>query len=201
MRYSRWKKHRKSLFPHRQSVTTDLAATKSLLTTVQLATDFLADVCQQWEQTTIPLVESGIRVVTLRIGIVMAPDGGALAEVLPVFRKGLGGRMGNGKQYFPWIHIDDLASMICWAVKTPSIRGVLNGVAPNPVTNREYTATLAKVLNRAAMIPMPRLAMRLVLGEFADNLFLSQRVIPRNAVDAGFEFRFPELRPCLEDLL
>ncbi|MEM9413259.1 MAG: TIGR01777 family oxidoreductase, partial [Planctomycetota bacterium] len=162
---------------------------------------FLAEVCGQWEAAAAPIAEMGIRLVFIRIGIVLSEQGGALEKMLPVFRMGGGGRLGDGKQFFPWIHIDDLVSLICWAVNTPSVSGVLNGAAPNPVTNAEFTRSLASTLHRPAVLPVPKFAVRLMLGEFADSLFDSQRVIPAAALSNGFEFQFPNLETALSDLL
>ena len=165
------------------------------------ASDFLAETCKDWEQAASAAEEIGIRLCILRIGIVMARKGGALAEMLPVFRKGLGGRLGSGRQYFPWIHIDDLVSLINWAIDNQSASGVYNAVAPNPVTNREFTRQLATTLGRPAFLPVPKFAIRLALGEFADSLFHSQRVVPAAALRDGFEFQFNELDECLTNLL
>ena len=165
------------------------------------ASDFLAETCKDWEQAASAAEEIGIRLCILRIGIVMARKGGALAEMLPVFRKGLGGRLGSGRQYFPWIHIDDLVSLINWALDNQSASGVYNAVAPNPVTNREFTRQLATTLGRPAFLPVPKFAIRLALGEFADSLFHSQRVVPAAALRDGFEFQFNELDECLTNLL
>ncbi len=167
----------------------------------QPADGFLADVCREWEQATLPLVEMGVRLVTIRIAMVLARHGGALKSLLPIFKTGLAGRLGNGKQYFPWIHLDDLVGLILWAIHNESAQGVYNGSAPNPVTNREWTQRLAAALNRPAFIPVPAFAVRWALGEFADSLFDSQRVVPAAAIRDGFEFQFPTLDSCLADLL
>ncbi len=163
-------------------------------------TGFLSDVCEQWEAAAANAAQYGIRLVYVRIGIVLTPEGGALAEMLPIFRKGLGGRLGSGKQYFPWIHIDDLVGLIHWMVQNP-VSGAFNGVAPNSVTNAEFTKTLASVINRPALFPVPKFVLKIVVGELANSLFESQRVIPSAALDAGFEFEFKELQPALVDLL
>lgn len=162
---------------------------------------FLAEVCQQWEDESKSLEDHGIRRVILRIGIVMARDGGALPALMPIFKTGLAGRLGNGNQYFPWIHIDDLASLIEWSVKNESASGVLNATAPNPVTNREFTRTLAAKLGRPAFLPVPQFALRIALGEFANSLFVSHRAMPQAALNQGFEFQFNELDNCLANLL
>ena len=164
------------------------------------ATGFLPDTCKDWEREALRAREFGIRVCILRIGIVMSRAGGALAEMLPIFQKGLGGRLGNGRQYFPWIHISDLVAMMGWAIEDLSANGVYNAVAPNPVTNREYTRQLAATVGRPAFLPVPRFALKLVLGEFADSLFYSQRIVPTAALRDGFKFKFNELDECLADL-
>ena len=161
---------------------------------------FLPDVCQQWEAAANALSDLSIRVVNLRIGVVMARNGGALAEMLPIFKKGIGGRLGNGNQYFPWIHIDDLVRLIHWAVHHP-ISGPVNGTAPNPVTNREFTKTLSATINRPALFPVPKFALKLALGEFAESLFVSQRVVPAAALAAGFNFQYADLQSALENIL
>ncbi len=164
-------------------------------------TGFLPETCVAWERAAEGFAVAGSRLVQTRIGIVMSTEGGALAEMLPVFRTGVAGRLGNGQQYVSWIHIQDLVSLFRWAMENALAEGIYNAVAPEPVTNKELTSLLAKAVNRPAAIPVPRFALRLSLGEFADTLFESQRVIPRAAVRDGFSFQFPELGACLQDLL
>jgi uncharacterized protein (TIGR01777 family) len=137
---------------------------------------YLPEVCKEWEDAADKVAELGVRLVKLRIGIVLGPDGGALEKMITLFKWGLGGRLGSGKQWFPWIHVEDLAGMIDWAIKTPSASGVYNATAPNPVTNGQFTTTLAKSLNRWAVLPAPKFGLRIALGEFANSLFFSQRV-------------------------
>ena len=161
---------------------------------------FLADVCREWEKEA-DLAESlGIRVVKLRIGIVLDKNGGALAKMLPAFRNFAGGRMGSGKQWMSWIHLQDLAGLFLHAVQNP-VRGVLNGTAPNPVTNAEFTRTLAAALHKPALLPVPAFALRALFGEMSEVLTGSQRVLPKAAQSSGFTFRYPELGPALADLL
>ena len=164
------------------------------------ASGFLGETCRDWENEARAVEELGIRLCILRIGIVMSLQGGALAEMLPVFKSGFAGRLGAGRQYFPWIHIDDLVSMIGWAIDNETASGVFNATSPNPVTNREYTRQLATQLNRPAFLPAPKFALRAVLGEFANSLFDSQRVVPKAAMKDGFKFQFNELDECLADL-
>jgi uncharacterized protein len=128
-------------------------------------------------------------------------DGGALSKMLPPFRFGLGGPLGNGKQWVPWIHVDDLAAMYLHAAENANVSGPMNGVSPQPVTNKAFTKVLAAVLHRPAVLPAPYFALRLVFGEFAQILFDSQRVLPKTAEHSGFQFQYPELRPALESIL
>lgn len=161
---------------------------------------FFPDVCREWEGATKSAADAGIRVVNLRTGIVLSRDGGALKPMLLPFKLGLGGRIGDGRQYWSWIHIADFVSAVHHILKSSS--GPVNMSAPNPVTNAEFTRTLASVLKRPAILPAPAFALRLVAGELADEgLLASARVVPKTLLDSGFQFRFPELKPALEDLL
>jgi uncharacterized protein (TIGR01777 family) len=163
---------------------------------------FLADVCRQWEAASSPAAQSGIRVVNLRIGIVLSEKGGALAKMLLPFRLGVGGRVGSGKQYMSWIALDDVVGAINHAIANDSLSGPVNAVAPNPVTNYEFTKALGKVLERPTPFPMPAFAARLALGEMADELLLaSTRVAPRRLLATGYKFLFPELEGALRHLL
>ncbi len=141
------------------------------------------------------------RVVNLRIGIVLGLEGGALEGLIPIFKWGIAGPLGSGRQWVPWIHVDDLVGLIVWCLETDSVSGPVNASAPNPVRNKELTRQLAKKLHRPAFIPAPKFAVRLALGEFADSLFFSQNVIPEAALSAGFHFRFSSLHDALNDLL
>ena len=161
-------------------------------------TGFLADVCRAWEAETAPVTSAGIRVVSPRFGVVLAGNGGLLARVANLFRLGLGGRLGDGEQYFSWIALDDLLYVIHRAITDPSLSGPVNAVAPHPVTNREFTAALGRVLGRPAVLPAPEHALRLVFGEMADELLLtSQRTVPARLIDDGFHFAFPALEGAL----
>lgn len=164
-------------------------------------TGFLASVCEEWEAAARELEADGVRVVCLRIGIVLGRDGGALPGLLPLFRWCAGGRLGSGRQWMPWIHLDDLTSMIGWVIGQPAIAGPVNAVAPEPVTNLGLTAALAEAVRRPAFLPVPGWFLRTVLGEFAASLLGSQRVIPVRAARAGFQFRFPTLPAALRDLV
>jgi len=164
--------------------------------------DFPSEVCRAWEGASRIAADAGIRTVNLRIGLVLSPKGGALGMMLTPFRLGLGGRLGSGRQWSSWIHVDDIVAAVHHLIQTESVAGPVNFVAPTPVTNREFTQTLAAVLRRPAFLPVPAFAARLAFGEMADPLLLSgQRVLPAKLQASGYSFRFPELRPALEDLL
>jgi uncharacterized protein (TIGR01777 family) len=161
---------------------------------------FLPEVCQAWESATAPLEDLGVRVVHLRIGIVLGPDGGALKKLVPLFRAFLGGNLGNGKQWMAWIHVDDLVSMIQWAMETP-ISGGINATAPNPVRNADFTKSLARTIGRPAFLPAPRFAVRLAIGEFAESLFNSSRIVPGVALSHGFQFQFSDIQSALQNAI
>jgi len=161
---------------------------------------FLADVCINWEYEALRARELGVRVAIVRTATVLGRDGGALPKMLPPFRWGIGGRFGNGKQWMSWIHVDDLVRLILFAVDT-QLNGPLNGAAPTPVTNREFTRTLARTLHRPALFPIPRFALNMALGEMSSFLFDSLRVVPAAVENAGFQFQYPELRQALPQLL
>jgi uncharacterized protein len=160
--------------------------------------DFLAGVCREWEAEA---AAAGIRTVSVRIGIALGPDGGALDKMRLPFLMGLGGRLGHGRQWMSWIHRDDLIELILQAVEKESLSGPLLGTSPHPVTNLEFTKTLGRVLGRWAILPMPRLAGRILLGKVADVLFGSQKCVPKRTLQSGFTFRHPELEPALRDVL
>ncbi len=162
---------------------------------------YLTDVCTEWEAEALKLQAHGVRVVCLRIGIVLGGKGGALEKMLPIFRMGLGGKLGSGQQWMAWIHVDDLVSMIEWAIKNESVSGPINGTAPNPVRNKTFTKALASAVRRPAFLPAPKFGLRLALGEFADSLFFSQNVVPEVALQNGFQFKFPEIRNAIEDVV
>lgn len=163
--------------------------------------DFLAAMSVDWEKEAQRAVAKGIRVVCMRFGIVLGAGGGALATMIPTFRRFVGGRLGNGQQWFPWLHIDDLVAAVEFLLNRRDLSGTVNFCSPNPVTNSELTRTLASVLGRPARLPVPALVMRLVMGEFADVLLGSQRALPRRLSRSGFQFRYPDLRPALEAVL
>lgn len=166
------------------------------------AHDYLADVCAGWEREALAARDLGIRVVPIRVGIVLGEKGGALGKMLTPFQLGLGSPLGSGQQFMPWIHIEDLVEMMLFAAREPAVTTPLNGVAPQPVTNREFTKTLGRVLGRPTFFPaVPGFMLKLLLGEFANVLLASQKVVPRAALAAGFPFKFPELEPALRDVL
>lgn len=162
--------------------------------------DYLADVCVQWEKAAREAEALGIRVVSVRTGIVLDARGGALARMLPPFRMGVGGKLASGRQWMSWIHIADLAALFCHALQNP-VSGPLNGVAPNPVSNADFTRALAAAVHRPALFPVPALALKLLFGEMSEVLLASQRVLPKAAEAAGFRFQFADLGPALADVL
>ncbi len=163
--------------------------------------DFLAALCRDWEAASGAASDAGVRTVQLRVGVVLGREGGALAKMLPAFRVGLGGRLGSGSQYLPWIHLEDLVDLFARALTDPSLSGPINGTAPTPVTNRAFTRALGAALGRPAALAVPTAALRVLFGEAADVLLTGQRAHPTRALAAGFEFRFPTLEAALEDLL
>jgi hypothetical protein len=165
-------------------------------------TGFLPEVCREWEAAAEPAARAGVRVVNARIGFVLSPSGGGLKKMLPPFRLGLGGPIGDGRQYVSWVSIEDVTGVILHAVRSQALVGPVNTVAPNPVTNREFTRTLARILSRPAIFPMPAFAARLAFGELADAILLSsQRVEPARLKASGYEFRHPHLDDALRALL
>jgi uncharacterized protein len=164
--------------------------------------DFLAGVCQEWENATRPAAEKGIRTVLARFGIILAENGGALAKMLTPFRMGAGGRIGDGKQWMSWIALADVIGAIEFLVHDRSVNGPVNFVAPNPVTNAEFTKTLGSVLSRPTLFPVPAFGARLAFGEMADALLLSsQRVEPAVLTSRGFAFQLARLEPALKHIL
>jgi uncharacterized protein (TIGR01777 family) len=162
---------------------------------------FLADATREWESAADEAAALGIRVVKIRTGIALGPEGGTMKKLLPIFRAGFGGRVASGRQWMSWIHADDLADLFMFAIRQETVHGVLNGTAPDPVTNVAFTRELAGTLHRPAVFPVPLFALRFLYGEMADVVVASQRVLPRAAEEAGFRFRYPELRAALEALL
>lgn len=164
--------------------------------------DFLADVCKEWEAATRPASEKGIRTVCARFGIILDPNDGALAKMLPPFRMGIGGKVGDGRQWMSWIALADIINGLKFLIGDKTVQGPVNFVAPNPVTNAEFTKTLGRVLSRPTFFPVPAFGARFAFGEMADALLLSsQRVEPSVLEDRGYKFRWPTLEPALRHLL
>jgi uncharacterized protein len=164
-------------------------------------TGFTADLAREWEQASFPAASAGIRTVQMRTGLVLATAGGALAKMLPVFKLGLGGKLGDGLQWMSWIDLQDVIGAIQHILRSDLLHGPVNLVAPKAVTNEEFTKTLGSVLSRPAVFPVPAFAARLAFGEMADELLLaSQRVEPTKLISSGYPFRFPTLRQSLESL-
>lgn len=163
---------------------------------------FLARVCREWETAAQPARAAGIRVVHPRLGIVLSAEGGALATTLPIFKLGGGGRVGSGRQFWPWVALDDVVGAIVHALEDEKLRGPVNVSAPTPHRNAEYTRVLGRVLGRPTVVPLPAPAARLVLGEMADELLLaSARMKPERLKKGGYEFRYPQLEGALKHLL
>ena len=161
---------------------------------------FLADVCREWETESRRAEDSGIRTVLLRIGIVLSKDGGALAAMLMPFKLGLGGVVGTGRQWMSWIALADHIAVVDYVLENENIRGAVNSVSPNPVQNKEFTATMGEVLYRPTFIPVPEFAVHLAFGEMGDSLLLdSTKVVPKRLEQAGFKFKFPDLKKALEN--
>lgn len=162
---------------------------------------FLPEVCAAWEQEARAAEAFGVRVVSVRIGVVLAKGGGALARMLPPFRLGLGGHLGSGRQWMAWVHLDDVIELFLHASRSAELRGALNAVSPHPVTNREFTMALGRALHRPAILSVPRIALRLALGEMSEVLTDSARVLPRVAERSGYRFEYPHLDEALAAVL
>ncbi|PDW04513.1 TIGR01777 family oxidoreductase [Candidatus Viridilinea mediisalina] len=163
--------------------------------------DFVAEVCVAWEREAARAQEFGVRVAMIRTGIVLDPDGGALGQIMLPFRLRAGGPIMPGTQYYSWIHPSDEVGLFCFALENQQVTGPLNGTAPTPEMNRDFTNILGKVLGSPSWLAVPELSLRLTLGEMADLVVKGQRALPRRAQALGYQFRFHELRPALEDLL
>lgn len=165
------------------------------------ATDFAAVVARDWEAAAVAASDAGIRTVFLRTGIVLSTKGGALGKVLPLFKAGVGGRLGSGAQYVSWIARPDHIAAMRFLLDADDISGPVNLTAPTPVTNREYTKAIAAAVHRPALFPAPSFALHAALGEFAGNVVGGQRVLPKRLLDAGFEFGYPEVGDALRALI
>ncbi len=162
---------------------------------------FLAEVCAGWEQEAMAAERLGVRVVCVRIGIVLASGGGALAQMLPPFKLGVGGRLGSGAQWMSWIHLDDVVGLLLHAARKDSLRGVMNAVAPQPVRNAELTKALGQALHRPTVMVIPKSVLRLAYGEMSQIMLASQRVVPQQAELSGYAFKHPELSGALASVL
>jgi uncharacterized protein (TIGR01777 family) len=161
---------------------------------------FLAEVAVNWEAEAVKAENFGVRVVLLRTGIVLAKDGGALAQMMTPFKFGLGGTIGSGKQWMSWISLEDEVRAILFALENENVRGAINLVAPNPATNEQFTDTLGAVVHRPTFLPLPAFAVNLAFGEMGDALLLdSTRVVPKKLEEYGFKFNFPELKSALAE--
>ncbi len=174
---------------------------ESLTETSAAGDDFLARVCLAWEASTASVAADGLRHVVLRTGVVFSRDGGALPKLLLPFRFRVGGRLGSGRQWVPWIHLQDEVGAICHLLESDSAQGSYNLASPQPVTNLQLTEELSRQLRRPAWMPAPAFALRLLLGEMAEMVLGSQRAVPARLQEAGFTFRYPHLAGALEDLL
>lgn len=174
---------------------------EALTEDAELGSDFLAQVCVDWETEAQRAEELGIRVVNPRIGIVLGPGGGALGAMLLPFKLGVGGPMGSGGQWWAWVHRDDVVGIIQRAIDHDEIRGPVNATAPNPMRQRDFAKTLGRVLKRPSFVPAPAFALKLILGEFSHELLGSQRVLPDRAQQTGYQFLYSELEPALRTVL
>jgi hypothetical protein len=164
--------------------------------------EFMSEIFVKWEDVANSAAQSGVRVALCRFGVILGRDGGALSKMVPAFRRFLGGAMGSGRQWFPWIHEEDLFRVFSFALENSHISGPINCVSPNPVRNAEFAKTLAAVLGRPIFLPpVPAFVLSTVLGEFSNVLIKGQRVVPKKLLDNGFSFRFPTLRQALDNLL
>lgn len=159
--------------------------------------DFLADLCVRWEAEAKRAREFGVRVVPVRLAMVLGAGGGALKPLLRIFRAGLGGKLGDGEQWVSWIHLQDVVNLLIFAATRENIQGVINASSPNPVRNLEFTRMLARAVHRPAIFPVPVFALRLFLGDVADHIVASTRVVPEEALRQGFQFSYSTLESCL----
>jgi hypothetical protein len=163
--------------------------------------DFLARIASEWEEEALKAKERGARVVITRFGIVMGEKGGALSQMIPLFKKYIGGPIGNGKQWFSWVHIKDLAEAFVFLMRHPEISGPVNLCSPNPVRNKDLAKALGKVLHRPSFLPAPGFMVKLVLGEFGSIILEGQRVIPKRLLDSGFAFQYPDIDKALQGIV
>ncbi|MBI5020581.1 MAG: TIGR01777 family protein [Ignavibacteriales bacterium] len=162
---------------------------------------FLADLCEEWERNAMVTEKYGVRVVLLRIGVVLSPSGGALKKMLTPFKYFIGGPLGSGKQWFPWIHLEDVIRIIQFAIENNGIKGALNITSPNPVTMSEFAYSLGKVLKRPSLFPVPSIILKLLLGEMSEIVLGGRKIIPKKLIDAGFKFKFIDINDTLIALM
>ena len=162
--------------------------------------DFLSNLCINWEKAALKSVEYGVRTVCIRVGVVLDEKEGAFIKMVQPFKYFVGGKLGNGSQYFPWIHINDIVNIYKEAVTNKSVSGIINGTAPNPVTNSEFSKTLGKVLHRPGIFAVPKFALKVLTGEFAEFLLASQRVIPEKLITSGFRFEFNNIEQAIKNV-
>ncbi len=163
--------------------------------------DFLATVSVDWEAEAFKGTDKGIRVAVMRFGVILGKHGGSMAKMVPAFKSFVGGPIGRGTQWFPWIHLADLMAAILFIFKNPQVKGAINFCAPKPVRNRELAKTLGEVLRRPAVMPAPAFMIRLVLGEFGNILLYSQRTIPDKLLSNGFEFQYPDVKSAIKEVI
>lgn len=164
-------------------------------------TGFLPDVCQEWEKATMEALGVGIRATSIRTGIVLSTKGGALPQMLLPFKLGVGGPVGTGSQWMPWIHIDDIVGAYRFVIDNDDLVGAVNGTAPNPVTNAEFSKALGRALHRPAFLPAPAFGLKILFGEMSEILLEGQRAIPKKLLTAGYEFKYPEVGAALKDVI
>ncbi|MEW5874593.1 MAG: TIGR01777 family oxidoreductase [Candidatus Zixiibacteriota bacterium] len=163
--------------------------------------DFLSIICSHWEDEAKKVLRSGVRLTILRMGVVLGQGADALARMMMPFRLFVGGPVGSGRQVLSWIHLDDVTGIVRLAVENDGVSGPINATAPNPATNREFSAILGRVMRRPSILPVPGFVLRLILGEMADLVLSGQRVIPKRAIEYGYRFRYPELEPALRSVI
>ena len=162
---------------------------------------FLPDVCQEWEKATMEALGLGIRAVCMRTGIVLSTKGGALGKMLLPFRLGVGGPLGSGKQWMPWVHIDDIVGAFRYVMANDDLVGAVNGTSPNPATNADFSKALGRALHRPAFLPAPAFGLKILFGEMAQILLEGQRALPKKLLFAGYEFKYPDLSDALKDVI
>lgn len=173
---------------------------KTVTEQTQPVDGFTHELCVAWEKAALAAEALGVRVCLVRTGVVLGKGGGSLSKMLPAFQLGLGGRLGKGQHWFPWIHLEDMARVYAWLVDTERARGVFNASAPNPVTNADFTQSLGAALRRPTLLPMPEKVLRLLFGELAELLLVSDKMLPQRLLDDGFKFNYPELEGALAQI-